>query len=156
MFACCWLGYHFVTELNSNEQIFLFCFLSFGRWLRLICVLFFSLFPLSFVGTSSFLTNLQIFLCFITRLFVVWVWLSSWVWRCVHLQMLSPRTVSFQAFFIPTTAQIVKKGEMMNHLLKLDARAMPNSCFCWLLEPFLINFAQSAVVDGKQTFGFGT
>lgn len=64
MFACCWLGYHFVTELNSNEQIFLFCFLSFGRWLRLICVLFFSLFPLSFVGTSSFLTNLQIFLCF--------------------------------------------------------------------------------------------
>lgn len=52
MFACCWLGYHFVTELNSNEQIFLFCFLSFGRWLRLICVLFF--FTLSIVIRGHF------------------------------------------------------------------------------------------------------
>lgn len=147
----------FCNRAEFKWADFLFCFLSFGRWLRLICVLyFFHSFHCHSWALLHFSQICRYFCVFITRLFVVWVWLSSWVWRCVHLQMLSPRTVSFQAFFIPTTAQIVKKGEMMNHLLKLDARAMPNSCFCWLLEPFLINFAQSAVVDGKQTFGFGT
>lgn len=36
------------------------------------------------------------------------------------------------------------------------ARNAKQLFFCWFLEPFSIDFAQSAVVGGKQTFGFGT
>lgn len=46
------------------SRFFYFVFLVLADGSVLSVCYFFSLFPLSFVGTSSFLTNLQIFLCF--------------------------------------------------------------------------------------------